>query len=202
MSQPVRPLRIAVADDDRDVRQFFEELLSRLGYEVVAVAESGRQLVERCGSTRPDLVITDIKMPDLDGIAAAVEVNREGPVPVILVTAHHDTELLARAGEDHIMAYLSKPAKPVDLQAAVSLAMLRFGHFQALRAEAASLRQALEDRKVVERAKGILMKRLRLDETEAFRRLRKRAADNNRKLAEVAQTVLTADEVFQALEKS
>ena len=202
MSQPVRPLRIAVADDEPDVRQFFLELLPRLGHEVVAVAESGRRLVEACRATRPDLVITDIKMPDLDGIDAAAEVNREGPVPVILVTAHHDTHLLARAGAEHIMAYLSKPAKPVDLQAAISLAMLRFGHFQALRAEAASLRQALEDRKVVERAKGVVMKRLRADEPEAFRRLRTLASDTNRKLAEVAQTVLSADEVFQALEKS
>jgi response regulator NasT len=202
MSGPARLLRIAVADDERDVRQFFQELLPHLGHEVVVVAESGRQLIERCRSTRPDLVITDIKMPDMDGIDAAAEVNREGPVPVILVTAHQDTDLLARAEADYIMAYLSKPAKPIDLQAAINLAMLRFGHFQALRREAATLRQALEDRKTVERAKGVVMKRLRVDEPEAFRRLKKMASDHNRKLVEVAQTVLTAEEVFQALEKS
>jgi two-component system, response regulator PdtaR len=200
MSQPVRPLRIAVADDERDMRQFFEELLPRLGHEVVVVAGNGQELVERCRSTRPDLVITDIKMPDLDGIDAAAAVNREQLVPVILVTGHHDTQLVARAGAEHIMAYLIKPVKPVELEATIPLAMVRFDHFLVLRAEAASLRQALEDRKLVERAKGVLMKRLRLDEPEAFRRLRRLASDKNRKVAELAKTILAADEIFQALE--
>jgi response regulator NasT len=196
-----RPLRIAVADDERDTRQFFQELLSHLGHEVVAVAESGGELVERCRSLHPDLVITDIKMADMDGLRAAAEVNRLAPVPVILVTGHPDIDFLSPAAADYIMAYLSKPAKGVDLQAAISLAMLRFSHFQALRQEADSLRQALEDRKAVERAKGIVMKRLHLEEPEAFRRLRKLASDQNRKLVEVAQALLKADEAFQALEK-
>ncbi len=200
MSEPMRALRIAVADDERDTRQLFEELLPRLGHTAVVVAENGQELVERCRSTRPDLVITDIKMPDLDGIEAAAAVNREQLVPVILVTGHHDTQLVARAGAEHIMAYLIKPVKPVELEATIRLAMVRFGHFQELRAEAASLRQALEDRRCIEQAKGVVMKRLRLDEPQAYRRLRKLASDNNRKLAEVAQRVLAADEIFQALE--
>jgi response regulator NasT len=193
-------LRIAVADDERDMRQFFEELLPRLGHEVVAVAGNGQELVERCRSTRPDLVITDIKMPDLDGIDAAAAVNREKLVPVILLTGHHDTQLVARAGAEYVMAYLIKPVKPVELETTIRLAMVRFGHFQVLHAEAASLRQALEARKLVERAKGVLMKRLHLDEPEAFRRLKKLAADHNSKLAELAQNILAADEIFQALE--
>jgi response regulator NasT len=201
MNKSVRSLRVAVADDEPDTRQFFRELLVRLGHDVVGVAETGRQLVEQCRAAHPDLVITDVRMPDLDGLAAAEEVNRDVPVPVILVTAHHDEDVLARAAANHIMAYLSKPAKPVDLQAAINLAMLRFGHFESLRQEAASLRQALEDRKVVERAKGAVMKRLRLDEPEAFRRLRKLASDTNNKLVELAQIVLKAEEVFQALEQ-
>jgi len=200
MSQTTGRLRIAVADDERDVRQFFEELLPIVGHEVVAVAENGRQLIQQCRATRPDLVITDVKMPDLDGIRAAEEINRDSPVPVILVTGHHDADLLARAGADYIMAYLSKPTKPVDLQAAINLAMLRFRHFQALRQEAASLRQALEDRKVIERAKGALMKRLGVDEDEAFRRLRKSASSHNHKAIEVAQKVVEAEALFAALE--
>jgi response regulator NasT len=196
-----RPLRIAVADDEPDTRQFFQELLPHLGHDVVAVAENGRQLVERCRARRPDLVITDIRMPDGDGLRAAAEVNREGPVPVILVTGYPDSDLPAVVGADYVMAYLSKPTKAVDLQAAINLAMLRFGHFQALAKEAADLRQALEDRKAVERAKGIAMRRVGLDEQEAFRRLRKLASDGNRRLVEVAHAVLAADEVFQALEK-
>jgi response regulator NasT len=196
-----RPLRIAVADDEADTRQFFRELLTRLGHEVVGVAETGRQLVEQSRSAHPDLVITDVRMPDMDGVRAAEEINRGDPVPVILITGHHEDDLLARGPGDHIMAYLSKPAKPVDLQAAINLAMLRFRQFEALRQESASLRQALEDRKTVERAKGAVMKRLRLDEPEAFRRLRKLASDQNRKVIEVAQMVLQAEEVFQALEQ-
>ena len=200
MNRPTQPLRIAVADDERDTRQFFQELLPLLGHEVVAVAETGRQLAEQCHAARPDLVITDIKMPDMDGIEAAAAVNRERHVPVILVTGHPDVDLLASAGTGQIMAYLTKPVKPVNLQAAITLAVLRFDHFQQVSKEAADLRQALEDRKVIERAKGVVVKRLRVDEEEAFRRLRKAASDHNRKLVEVAQTVLTADETFQALE--
>jgi two-component system, response regulator PdtaR len=202
MNQPKRSLRIAVADDERDMRQFFQELLPPLGHEVVAVAENGRDLVQQCGAKDPDLVIADIKMPDMDGIEAAAQVNRQKPVPIILVSAHHDTELLARAGTDAVMAYLVKPVKPADLESAIALAVMRFEHFRELSQEAANLRQALEDRKVVERAKGVVMRRLRVDEPDAFRRLRKMAADQNRKLIEVAQEILTVDESFRALEKS
>ncbi len=201
MNQTTRALRIAVADDEPDVRQFFRELLPQLGHQVVVVAETGRQLVEQCREVRPDLVITDIKMPDMDGIQAVADVNREREVPVILVTGHHDAELLVRAASDYIMAYLSKPAKPVDLQAAINLAMLRFDHFKALRKEAANLRQALEDRKLIERAKGTVMKRTGMSEEDAFRRLQRLASNHNYKLVEAAQQVLNADEVFRQLER-
>jgi two-component system, response regulator PdtaR len=200
MTKATHMLRIAVADDEPDIRQFFQELLPQLGHEVVAVAATGWQLVEQCRSVRPDLVITDIRMPDLDGIRAAEAINRDPPVPVILVTAYHETDLLAQVTGDHVMAYLSKPAKPVDLQAAIGLAMLRFEHFQTLCREAASLRQALEDRKLIERAKGAVMKRLRVDEDEAFRRLQRLASTQNRKLIEVAQQVVGAEEMFRQLD--
>src|SRR5581483_4497545 len=150
---------------------------------------------------RPDLVITDIKMPDMDGIRAAAELNQAGPVPVILVTGHQSADVLASAEADHVMACLSKPAKAADLQIAIALAITRFAHFQQLRQESADLRQALDDRKTVERAKGTIMKRLCVDEPEAFRRMKRVASDNNRKLIQVAGAVLTADEVFQALER-
>lgn len=197
MSQVMRPLRIAVAEDERDTREFFQELLERLGHEVVATAASARELVERCHAVHPDLVLTDIKMPDRDGIEAAMEINRERQVPVILVSAHHDTELLVRSGQAPVMAYLIKPIKEADVKTALYLAMLRFEHFQKLVQEAASLRQALEDRKVIERAKGLIMKRARLDEPEAFRRLQKLASDRNLKMVEFAHMIVTADEAFQ-----
>ena len=200
MTASTRSLRIAVADDEADTRQFFQEVLSRLGHTVVVAAENGRLLVERCRETQPDLVVTDIRMPDMTGLEAAAAVNREQQVPVILVTGHHDADFLRHAGEGYVMACLSKPIKPVDLQAAIALAVLRFDQFRQLAAEAATLRQALEDRKVIERAKGIVMKRLRVDEEDAFRRLRKAATDRNHKLIEVAHRIAAADEVFQQLE--
>jgi AmiR/NasT family two-component response regulator len=189
-------LRIAVADDEADMRDYFVRMLPRLGHEVVAVAEDGEELVELCRSALPDLVVTDIKMPDLDGIEAAARIYRERPVPVILVSAHHDPEFVERAEADHILAYLVKPIKQADLGPAIALAMRRFEQFEALRKESSDLRQALEDRKLIERAKGILMKRASLDEPEAFRRLQKTASERNLKLVEAARAIVTADEAF------
>ena len=128
----------------------------------------GRELVEHCRTARPDLVITDIKMPDMDGIDAAAEIYAQAPIPVILVSAYHDPEFIRRAEADHILAYLVKPIKQADLEPAIGIAMRRFEQFQALRKETADLKQALEDRKVIEQAKGILMKKAGLDEPEAF----------------------------------
>jgi response regulator NasT len=193
-----RPLRIAVGEDERDTREYLQDLLQRLGHRVVT-AGSGRQLVEQCRLLHPDLIITDIKMPDLDGIDAAVQVNADKPVPVILVSGYHDAGLLERAGADHIMAHLIKPVCQGDVEAAIALAMRRFEQFQAVRREVADLRQALEDRKVIERAKGIVMRRLSLNEDEAYRRLRKLGNDHNLKLVDVARTILQADEVFETL---
>jgi AmiR/NasT family two-component response regulator len=191
-------LRIAVADDEPDMREYFQKILPRLGHQVVAVASDGRGLVEACRTHHPELVITDIKMPDMDGIDAASRIYEQEPVPVILVSAYHDPDLIARAEADHIMAYLVKPIKLADLAPAIGLAIRRFEQFQALRQEANGLRQALEDRKVIERAKGVLMKRSGLDEPSAFRRLQKLASEKNLKLVELARTILTADEAFGA----
>ena len=191
------PLRIAVADDEPDMRDYFKRMLPRLGHEVVALAENGRELVEHCRDLKPDLVITDIRMPEMDGIDAAAELANDDPVPVILVSAYHDPELIERAENDHILAYLVKPIKQADLEPAIAIVMRRFEQFQALRAQANDLRQALDDRKLVERAKGILMRHTGLGEEEAFRRLQKLASDKNQKLVEIARTVLTADEALR-----
>src|SRR5262249_34638598 len=153
--------------------------------------------VAQCRQLRPDLVITDINMPDLDGIDAAVEIYRHEPVPVILISAFHDPELVRRAEADHILAYLVKPIKQADLEPAISITMRRFEQFQALRQETANLRQALEDRKIIEKSKGILMKKAGLDEQDAFRRLQKLASEKNKKLIEIAQSILTAEEALQ-----
>lgn len=190
-------LRIAVADDEPDMRDYFERMLPRLGHQVASVAENGRQLVEHCLALNPDLIITDINMPELDGIAAAEAICRKRPVPVILVSAFHDRELIARAEADHVQAYLVKPIKRADLEPAIALAVARFAQFQALRKEADDLRQALEDRKVIERAKGVLMRRAGLDEPAAFARLQKTASEYNLKLIDAARSLLLADQAFQ-----
>ena len=192
------PLRIAVADDEPDMRDYFARILPHLGHRVVAVAQNGAELVALCRTACPDLVVTDIKMPELDGIEAAAQLYQERPVPVILVSAHHDRELIDRAEADHVMAYLVKPIKQVDLPPVIALAMRRFEQFEALRKETSNLKQALEDRKLIERAKGVLMKRALLDEPSAFRRLQKTASDRNLKLVEVARMIVTAEEAFEA----
>jgi two-component system, response regulator PdtaR len=189
-----RPLRIAIADDEQDMRDFFQEFLPPLGHTVVAVAATGRELVAQCRALQPELVVTDIKMPDMDGIEAAAALCKDRPVPVILVSAYHDAKLLTRAEEDYVLAYLVKPIKDTDLAPAIAIALRRFEQFQALRREAADLRQALEDRKTIERAKGALMKRAALDESEAFRRMQKLASEKSRKLVEIAQMILVAEE--------
>ena len=192
-----RSLKIAVADDERDMRDYFQQILPLLGHQVVAVAQTGRELVALCATTHPDLVITDIKMPDMDGIDAATQLYRNTPVPVILVSAYHDPEFIRRAEADHILAYLVKPIKQADLEPAIGIAMRRFEQFEALRKETSDLKQALEDRKVIEKAKGILMKKAGLDEHDAFRRLQRLASDKNRKLIEIAQIILTAEEALE-----
>jgi response regulator NasT len=192
-----RALKIVVADDELDMRDYFQQILPLLGHHVIGVARTGRELVELCAATNPDLVITDIKMPDMDGIDAAAQIYRQAPIPVILVSAYHDPEFIRRAEADHIMAYLVKPIKQADLEPSIGIAMHRFEQFQALRKETTDLKQALDDRKVIEKAKGILMKKAGLDEPTAFRRLQKLASDKNRKLIDIAQTILTAEEALE-----
>jgi response regulator NasT len=195
------PLRIAVAEDLDEDRYALVRHLSAAGHQVTAVA-TGQELVELCRASAPDLVITDVKMPDMDGIEAAEAIARERPVPIILVSAYHEQDLLRRAGRDgHVMAYLLKPAGPAQLKATIHLARQRFAHFQAVAEEAGSLRQALADRKVVERGKGAVMRRLRVDEQEAFRRMKSLASAGNRKLIEVAREVLAAEEVFRQIDE-
>jgi len=191
------PLRIVVAEDERNMCEYLQQCVRVLGHEVAGTARTGEELVARCADLAPDLVITDIKMPDMDGIEAAGKVYEKQAIPVIIVSAHYDPEFIDRAGRNHIAAYLVKPIKHEDLGPAIGLAMSRFAEFQALSREAADLRQALEDRKLIERAKGILMRRSGLDEESAFRRLQQLASEKHQKMRDIAQMILTAEEAFQ-----
>jgi AmiR/NasT family two-component response regulator len=188
-----RVLRIIVADDDSELRSFYEKILADIGHQVISVAKSGRELVDQCAALSPDLVISDIKMPDMDGLDASELIYQRTPTPVILVSAFHEPELIERAQEKHILAYLVKPVLRADLEVAIALATRRFAEFEQLRLETANLRQALQDRKVIERAKGILMKLGDLHEHEAFRRLQKLASSENKKLVQIAEMIVTAE---------
>lgn len=191
------PLKIAVADDEPRMRAYYREILARLGHRVTCAAATGAELVRGCRAEPPDLVISDIKMPEMDGIEAAVELGQGAAVPVILVSAYHDDQLFERARAGNVFGFLVKPIKQDDLRAAIAIALQRSQQVRKLQAEAGELRQAIEDRKLVERAKGVLMKKAGLDEEEAYRRLRRLARDNNQKLVEVASMILKAEAAFE-----
>jgi len=189
-------LCIAIADDDARTREYLWSALERLGHQVLSGARTGRELIEHCRRFRPDLVIADIKMPDMDGIEAVQEICQEEPLPFILITGFDDPEYIERAMREYVFAYLVKPVKEQSLAPTIAIAVERFRQIKALREEADGWKQALEDRKMIERAKGIIMKRSGLDEPEAFRRLQKLASRKSRKLVEIARLVATAEEVY------
>ena len=187
-------LRILIADDESIRLLSLRKQLAALGHNVVAEASTGDEAVTLAGSALPDLAILDIKMPVMDGIEAAEKITQARPIPIILLTAYDEAQLVERAAQANISAYLMKPVAEEDLLPAITLALARFRQFQALRQEVADLREALEARKTIERAKGILMRRLNLSEDEAFRRLQKQSQDSNRKLAQVAEAIVVADQ--------
>lgn len=192
-----RALRIAIAEDEALALKYFTRILQGLGHEVVAAVRSGRELIEQCRHTQPDLVITDIKMADMDGIDAAREVYKQRPLPIIIISAYDDPNLINRAEAEQIFAYLVKPIEESQLKTTIVFAMTRFHEFQELHRETDDLRQALKERKSIERAKGILMKQARIDEAAAFTRLQALAREQNRKLVEIAEMVVLANEAFE-----
>jgi len=191
-----QPLRIAVADDEPRMLQFFEMTLGRLGHEVVAKAGDGRELVDQCRKSPPDLIITDIKMPDMDGLEAVRQIAAGRVIPVILVSGCYDPSSIEAALAEHVLAYLVKPIKGQDFEPAIGLVMRRFKELRALQQQADDLRQALESRKSIERAKGILMKRAGLTEEDAFRRLQRLSSEKNVKMVEIAEMIVTAEEAM------
>ena len=186
-------LRILIADDESLRVMSLKGQLESLGHKVVAEASNGKEAVHLAEELRPDLAILDIKMPEMDGIEAAQKISAERAIPIILLTAYSERELAERAAIANVSAYLMKPISEQDLLPAIALAMSRFKEFQSLHQEVDDLRDALETRKLVERAKGILMRRLNLTEEEAFRRMQRRSQNENKRLGEIAQAIITAD---------
>jgi two-component system, response regulator PdtaR len=192
----IRSLKIVAADDDPAIRYFYQKILPGLGHELLAVVDSGEGLIKACECQRPDIVVADIRMPGIDGIEAAEQLWLRFNLPVLLISAYHDYELLRRAQADPIFGYLVKPVEESDLEAALCVAMSRYEGFQQSLAEIKELRQTLVDRKTIERAKGIIMARAKLSEEQAVRKLEKLAFDRGKPIAEIARTVIEGDEIM------
>jgi AmiR/NasT family two-component response regulator len=184
-----------VADDESIIRMDLREMLVGLGYLVAGEAGDGVTAVNVAREVRPDLVIMDIKMPEMDGIEAARVLTEERIAPVLLLTAFSQQELVRRAGEAGVVGYLVKPFGETDLAPAVEIAIARFKEFRTLEKEANDLRDTLETRKRVERAKGVLMQTQGLSEAEAFRRIQKLSMNSRKSMREVADAILLAHEV-------
>src|SRR6476659_8193254 len=184
-------LRIVVAEDEALIRLDLAEMLAELGYDVVGQASDGEQAVALVQEHRPDVVIMDVKMPVLDGISAAEQIGKERIAPVIMLTAFSQKELVERARDAGVMAYIVKPFTQADLAPAVDIATSRWTELKALESEIADLGERLETRKAVDRAKGILMTRLKLSEADAFRWIQKTAMDRRLGMREVADAVIS-----------
>jgi two-component system, response regulator PdtaR len=183
-------MRILIAEDETIIRLDLKQLLERAGYDVVAEAKDGEEAVALARSEEPELAILDVKMPKLDGIEAARRILEERPVPIVMLTAYGQQELVARAVEAGVFGYLVKPFREQDLLPAIAAARARHEELQALRAEAESLADALAARKVIEQAKGMLMEKEQLSEQDAFARLRKASQASGRPLKAVAEAVV------------
>jgi response regulator NasT len=189
MAEQTTQRRVVVAEDESLIRMDIVETLRDQGFEVVGEAGDGNRAVELAFELKPDLMVMDIKMPDLDGLSAAEKIS-ELKIPVVLLTAFSQQELVTRAAEVGAMAFLVKPFSPQDLLPAIEIALSRHSQLVTLEAEIADLGERLETRKLVERAKGVLSEKMKLTEPEAFRWIQKASMDRRLSMADVARTVL------------
>jgi len=197
----MRKLKVLAVEDEGLVAAALTALLGNLGHQVVGLAKDGQEAVECAATLDPDLIIMDIRIPIMDGIETARTILGQKPIPIVLLTAYADENLARRAGEAGIMAYLVKPADRKQLGSTIEVALARFEELHTLRQEVHDLNEALETRKVVEQAKGVLMKRLRLPEAEAFQRMQQTSRSRRASLKEIAATILRAEELLAPFEE-
>lgn len=192
----IESLKVCLADDEPAMQYSLERMLRALGHDVKSSARSGQELVEAAKQHQPDLIIADIVMPGLDGIDAAKLIWREQRIPAILVSAHQQQELLDRAQTDPIFGYLVKPVDEDDLEVTIRVAIAQFERYTGLLGEAERLKKTIADRKITERAKGIIMKRSGVSDAEAERKLEALANDRGKSVAEMGAVILQAELVL------
>ncbi len=186
--------RVIIADDESVIRADLREMLTSLGYLVVGEVGDGQSAVNLARELKPDVVIMDIKMPDLDGIEAARILTQEKIAPVLLLTAYSQRDLVDRAKEAGVVGYLVKPFREQEIVPAIDIAFARFQEFRELEKEVGNLRDTLETRKLVDRAKGILMDQQGLTEAEAFRKIQKMSMNTRKPMKEIAEAIVLAQE--------
>ena len=189
------PIRIIIAEDDTVIRMDLKEELQRQGYLVIGDVGDGQSAVNLTRELRPDLVVMDIRMPEMDGITAAEILTREKLAPVVLLTAFSDEELIQRAREAGVIHYVTKPWRSSDLKPAIEIALSRFAEFREMESRVKDLEDHLATRKVVEKAKGVLMQKYGIGEQEAFRRIQKASMNNRKSMKDVAEAILLAEEL-------
>jgi AmiR/NasT family two-component response regulator len=196
-SQLNRALKVLVADDEKPVATGLQGQLEALGYDVVAVVDDGHRAIEVCRRQLPDVALLDIEMPGLDGLSAARQIAKDPGTPVIILTAHGHPNLIDQAAEDGVFVYKLKPVTSPDLHAAIQMAVARSREVRELRDSVQALEVSLRDRKLIERAKGILMARKGLAEPEAFRFLQRQSQDRRMPMAKLAESIVQADELLE-----
>lgn len=186
--------RVIIADDESVIRADLREMLTNLGYLVVGEVGDGQSAVNLARELKPDVMIMDIKMPDLDGIEAARVLTLEKVAPVLLLTAYSQRDLVDRAKEAGVVGYLVKPFREQEIAPAIDIALARFQEFRELEKQVGDLRETLETRKLVDRAKGILMDQQGLSEAEAFRKIQKMSMNTRKPMKEIAEAIILAQE--------
>lgn len=188
-------MRVLIADDDPIIRLDLRQMLENLGYEVVAEAEDGQAAIHLARDNKPDVCVLDVKMPVIDGIDAARRLAEENIAPAILLTAYSDAELIGRAKDSGVFGYLVKPFKPSDLAPAIEVARSRFEQNKDLNKEVNSLQARLDARRLVEQAKGLLMKNESITEDEAYRRMQQQSMNARKSMKEIAEAIIIARNV-------
>ncbi len=194
-----RLCKVLIADDERPVAAGLQGQLEALGYDVVAVVDDGQRAIEVCRRTLPDVVMMDIEMPGLDGLSAARQIAEDPGTPVIILTAHGHPNLVDQAVQDGVIQYLLKPVTSPSLHAAIQTAVARAREVKTLRDNVQALELTLRERKLIERAKGILQTRRNLSEPEAFRFLQRQSQDRRMPMAKLAESIVQADELLEGV---